>query len=197
MRGLSASTRRLSDPRVSGASWSLRRLPSGEPVAALPGLDRRPSPGAPLYEAADTLTCVQAIEKEHQPDVVLVDVNSWGGLAEAERWAAGDRRFVRRTGSLPNTTPATRSPYMPPFGPGLPPAHGPLGSAASTWCCGPFVFGHPRARGGAAMLNGVGVWLTSGASPTYPTPGTCSPGPSLMLVTRRPSRLNSRAGDWP
>lgn len=77
------------------------------------------------YEAADLRTAID----EHEPDVVLVDVNAWGALAEAERWATepdgrpGNRIFVE----LFPYTPAIPSRDTPPFGPGLPPARGPLG----------------------------------------------------------------------
>lgn len=65
------------------------------------------------HDAADLLA---AIEHE-QPDAVLVDVNSWGAQAAAERWG----------GQWASVCPypiALRSPDVPPFGPGLAPAHG-------------------------------------------------------------------------
>nr|BFE57908.1 glycosyltransferase [Dactylosporangium thailandense] len=73
------------------------------------------------FEAAD----LRAAIERHRPDVVLADVNAWGALAEAERWAAGraGRLFVE----VFPYTPAIPSRDAPPFGPGLPPAAGPLG----------------------------------------------------------------------
>jgi UDP:flavonoid glycosyltransferase YjiC (YdhE family) len=72
------------------------------------------------HEAPDLRTAIA----EYQPDVVLTDVNSWGGLAEAERWAgASGGLFVE----LFPYTPAIPSRDTPPFGPGLPLARGPLG----------------------------------------------------------------------
>jgi UDP:flavonoid glycosyltransferase YjiC (YdhE family) len=79
------------------------------------------------YEAAD----LSRVIDEHRPDVVLVDVNAWGALAEAERWAS-----AADGGSGPNGrlfvelfpyTPALPSRDTPPFGPGIPLARSPLG----------------------------------------------------------------------
>lgn len=61
----------------------------------------------------------RAIDEE-RPDAVLVDVNAWGAVAAAEAWAGPWAVFC------PYPLPL-RSHDVPPFGPGLPPAHGPLG----------------------------------------------------------------------
>ena len=60
--------------------------------------------------------------RDEQPDVVLVDINAWGALAAAERWGGPWATFCPYPMAL-------RSPQVPPFGPGLPPARGPLGRA--------------------------------------------------------------------
>lgn len=68
------------------------------------------------YDAPDLQ---QAIVAEH-PDALIVDINSWGALAVAEAWG----------GPWATYSPfplALSSPDAPPFGPGLPPARGPLG----------------------------------------------------------------------
>jgi MGT family glycosyltransferase len=70
------------------------------------------------HDAADL---GRAIEAE-QPDAVLVDINSWGALAAAERWGGPWAAFC------PYPLPL-RSRDAPPFGPGLRPVHGPLGRA--------------------------------------------------------------------
>lgn len=57
---------------------------------------------------------------DEAPDALLVDVNCWGALAAAEAW--GGRWAVFCPYPLP-----LRSRDVPPFGPGLPPARGPLG----------------------------------------------------------------------
>jgi len=57
---------------------------------------------------------------ELRPDAVLVDINAWGALAVAEAWAGPWAMYCSYP--LP-----IRSRDVPPFGPGLPPARGPLG----------------------------------------------------------------------
>jgi MGT family glycosyltransferase len=61
----------------------------------------------------------RAIEAE-QPDLVLVDVNSWGAISAAERWGGPWAVFCPYPLAL-------SSPDVPPFGPGLPPARGAAG----------------------------------------------------------------------
>ncbi len=58
----------------------------------------------------------RAIEHEG-PDVVVVDINSWGALAAAERWGGPWASFCPYPMAL-------RSADVPPFGPGLAPARG-------------------------------------------------------------------------
>lgn len=58
---------------------------------------------------------------EIRPDVLIVDVNSWGAAAAAEAWGG---RWL----SFSPYTPPLRSRGTPPFGPGLAPAGGPLGA---------------------------------------------------------------------
>ena len=65
---------------------------------------------------------LQSLIDEKHPDMLLTDVNTWGAAAVAERaglpWVA-----------ISPYTPVLRSKGWPPFGPGLPPARGPLGRA--------------------------------------------------------------------
>lgn len=61
----------------------------------------------------------RAIDEE-RPDAVLVDVNAWGAVAAAEAWGGPWAMFC------PYPLPL-RSRDVPPFGPGLRPARGPLG----------------------------------------------------------------------
>ncbi len=70
------------------------------------------------HDAPDLAGAIAAL----QPDAVLVDINSWGGLMAAEAW--GGPWAVLCPFPLP-----LRSPDAPPFGPGLAPARGPLGRA--------------------------------------------------------------------
>jgi len=68
------------------------------------------------HDAADLR---QAIDQE-RPDAVLIDVSAWGALAAAEAWAGPWAAFCTYPLPLPSRD-------VPPFGPGLPPARGPLG----------------------------------------------------------------------
>lgn len=68
------------------------------------------------YDAPDLHQAI-AVER---PDAVLVDINSWGGLAAAEAWGGAWATYC------PYPLPL-RSADVPPFGPGLPPARGLLG----------------------------------------------------------------------
>jgi len=55
-----------------------------------------------------------------RPDALIVDINSWGALAAAEAWGGPWAAFCPYPLAL-------RSRDVPPFGPGLAPARGPLG----------------------------------------------------------------------
>lgn len=68
------------------------------------------------HDAADLRRAIA----EQQPDIVLVDVNSWGASAVAQQWGGPWAAFCPYPLAL-------RSQQAPPFGPGLPPARGPLG----------------------------------------------------------------------
>ncbi|HEU5437679.1 MAG TPA: glycosyltransferase, partial [Ktedonobacterales bacterium] len=68
------------------------------------------------YDAPDLQ---QAIADE-RPDALIVDINSWGGLAAAEAWGGPWAAYCPYPLAL-------RSADAPPFGLGLPPARGPLG----------------------------------------------------------------------
>jgi MGT family glycosyltransferase len=61
----------------------------------------------------------QAIAEE-RPDALLVDVNTWGATAAAEAWGGPWAAFCPYPLPIPSRD-------VPPFGPGLPPARGPLG----------------------------------------------------------------------
>jgi UDP:flavonoid glycosyltransferase YjiC (YdhE family) len=61
----------------------------------------------------------KAIEAE-RPDAVIVDVATWGAMSAAEAWGGPWAAFCPHPLPLPSRD-------APPFGPGLPPARGPLG----------------------------------------------------------------------
>lgn len=58
----------------------------------------------------------------HRPEMLLVDINSWGSLMAAEAWGGPWAAFCPYPLAL-------RSRDAPPFGPGFAPARGPLGRA--------------------------------------------------------------------
>lgn len=70
------------------------------------------------YDAADLAEAIDS----WQPDLVVVDINSWGALAAAERWGGPWACFCPYPLAL-------RSRDVPPFGPGLPPPRGAAGRA--------------------------------------------------------------------
>lgn len=61
----------------------------------------------------------RAIEAE-RPDAVIVDIATWGAMSAAEAWGGPWAAFCPHPLPLPSRD-------APPFGPGLPPARGPLG----------------------------------------------------------------------
>lgn len=67
----------------------------------------------------DSLDLGAAIER-FEPDALIVDANAWGAMFRAEAWGGPWALF------FPYPMPLS-SKDVPPFGPGLPPARGPLG----------------------------------------------------------------------
>ena len=63
---------------------------------------------------------LRAAIAEERPDALIVDINSWGAMAAAEAWGGPWASFC------PYPLPLS-SRDAPPFGPGFPPARGPLG----------------------------------------------------------------------
>ncbi len=70
------------------------------------------------HEPADLRTAIAA----HRPDMLLVDCNCWGATAAAEAWGGPWGQWFPYPLPLPSVD-------VPPFGPGLAPAAGPLGRA--------------------------------------------------------------------
>lgn len=119
----------LDDWRASGTRAALRR--SVEVFAT-----------RARYDAPDLR---RAIEEEH-PDVLVIDIQSWGALAAAEAWGGPWAAFCPYPLPLPSRD-------APPFGPGLPPAQGPLGRMRDR-ALRPLVFGMLE-RTVVGRLNGV------------------------------------------
>lgn len=74
-----------------------------------------------IFERAghDSADLRRAID-DFEPDALVVDANAWGALGAAEAWGGPWALF------FPYPMPLS-SKDVPPFGPGLPPARGPLG----------------------------------------------------------------------
>ena len=87
--------------------WGARTAQQGLARAVRTFADRAPHDAADLRAAIDEL----------HPDLVLVDINSWGAIAAAEQWGGPLAVFCPYPLVL-------SSPDVPPFGPGLAPARG-------------------------------------------------------------------------
>ncbi|KAE8762332.1 glycosyltransferase, partial [Georgenia thermotolerans] len=157
----------LSDWRGRGARDSLRRS-----VGTFAG--RAPLDAADLGAAID----------RDRPDAVLVDINAWGAMAAAEAWGGAWAAYC------PFPLPLS-SADAPPFGPGLPPARGPLGRLRDR-LVRPLVMG-TIARTTLPPLNavraGVGVPPLASADDIYLAP------PLLLAMTAEPFEYPRR--DWP
>jgi MGT family glycosyltransferase len=68
------------------------------------------------HDAADLKTAIEL----HRPDALIVDANAWGAMFSAEAWGGPWALFVPYPLLLSSRD-------VPPFGPGLRPARGPLG----------------------------------------------------------------------
>jgi MGT family glycosyltransferase len=125
----------------------------------------------------------QAIADE-RPDALLVDINSWGGLAAAESWAGPWAAFCPFPMFL-------RSKDVPPFGPGLTPARGPLGRLRDR-VLRPIVLGTIE-RGMMPALNDVRSQM--GLSPLGRVDDLFLRPPLLIYMTAEP--FEYPRSDWP
>ncbi len=132
------------------------------------------------YDAPD----LQRAIAETDPDVVLVDVNSWGALMAAEAWGGPWAVFCPFPLAL-------RSLDAPPFGPGLAPARGPLGRARDR-LLRPLVFGTVE-RLGRPALNGIRKQV--GLDPVATVSEWFGRAPLLLYMTAEPFEYPRR--DWP
>ena len=132
------------------------------------------------HDAADLR---RAIGQE-RPDALLVDVNAWGAVAAAEAWAGPWATFC------PYPLPL-RSADAPPFGPGLPPARGPLGRLRDR-PLRPIVFGTLE-RTMVPPLNRVRGQL--GLAPVAGADDIFGRVPLLLYLTAEPLEYPRR--DWP
>ncbi|HEY1345804.1 MAG TPA: glycosyltransferase [Streptosporangiaceae bacterium] len=132
------------------------------------------------YDDADLRQAIGA----GRPDAILVDINSWGALATAERWGGPWAVFCPYPLAL-------RSRDVPPFGPGLPPAHGPLGRARDR-LLRPLVLGTIE-KTMLPPLNGVRA--AAGLPPLSEADEFFRRPPLLLYMTAEPFEYPRR--DWP
>jgi MGT family glycosyltransferase len=152
---------------------------AGNPQAALGRavrcfLDRAEYDGPDLREAI----------AEERPDALLVDINSWGGLAAAEAWGGPWAAFCPFPMFL-------RSRDVPPFGPGLAPARGPLGRLRDR-ALRPIVLGTIE-RGMLPALNNVRSRM--GLSPLARIDDLYLRPPLVIYMTAEP--FEYPRSDWP
>src|SRR5689334_3399720 len=134
--------------------------------------------------AAHDAPDLRAAIEEERPDACIVDIQTWGALAAAEAWGGPWAAFCPYPLPLPSRD-------APPFGPGLPPARGPLGRLRDL-ALRPLVFGTLE-RAALPMLNRVrrdlGLTDVADARDMFTRAG-------LMLVTTaEPFEYPRR--DWP
>lgn len=121
---------------------------------------------------------------EVRPDVVIVDINSWGALAAAEAWGGPWATFC------PYPLPLS-SRDAPPFGPGFPPARGPLGRLRDR-VARPLVMGMLE-RMLMPKVNAVRAQL--GLEPLADADAMFRRPPLLLYLTAEPFEYPRR--DWP
>jgi len=121
---------------------------------------------------------------QQRPDALLVDVNAWGALAAAEAWGGPWAMFCPYPLAL-------RSRDAPPFGPGRPPARGPLGRLRDQ-LLRPVVFGTLE-RAMVPPLNRIRGEL--GLAPVGGVDELFGRAPLLLYLTAEPFEYPRR--DWP
>ena len=132
------------------------------------------------FDAADLSDAIA----EERPDAVMVDINAWGAMAAAERWGGPWASFCPYPLAL-------RSPQVPPFGPGLSPAHGPLGRLRDL-LARPVVLGTIEKKM-LPPLNGVRTGL--GLAALGNTDDLFRRPPLLLYMTAEPFEYHRT--DWP
>lgn len=165
------------DPQIEAIEhddWQATSLPAalGRSVATFLARAR--------YDGPDLRTAIA----ETDPDVVIVDINTWGAMAAAEAWGGRWASFC------PYLLPVS-SREAPPFGPGFPPARGPLGRLRDR-LARPVVLGTLE-RTMMPKVNAVrrehGLEPLKNADALYGRP------PLLLCLTAEPFEYQRR--DWP
>ncbi len=164
------------EPAVQGGHDDyLARTPQGALKRALRTFARRAEFDVPAMRSAIEAT---------SPDALLVDVNTWGAQAVAEAsglaWATW----------CPFPLPLS-SPDVPPFGPGLSPAHGPVGRLRDAILRPLLTRGYARAFVPAVNRIRAGVGLAPLSSPTE----LYESAPLVLYMTAKP--FEYRRAQWP
>jgi MGT family glycosyltransferase len=121
---------------------------------------------------------------ETDPEVVIVDINSWGAMAAAEAWGGRWASFC------PYPLPVS-SRHAPPFGPGFAPARGPLGRLRDL-LARPIVLGTVE----RAMMPKVNVVRREhGLGPVRNADALYGRPPLLLYLTAEP--FEYPRPDWP
>ena len=131
----------------------------------------------------DAPDLTQAIA-DTDPDAVLIDINSWGGLTAAEAWGGPWAVFCPYPLALSSRD-------APPYGPGFAPARGPLGRVRDR-LARPLVLGSVERRVRPA-LNGIRQQL--GLAPVANVDDWFRSAPLLLYMTAEPFEYPRR--DWP
>jgi UDP:flavonoid glycosyltransferase YjiC (YdhE family) len=165
------------DPAIEAIEHDdyLARSPLGALRRAMRTFGRR----APL-EAGDLERAIDAL----QPDAVLVDINTWGAAAVAERWGGPWASWCPYPLPLPSRD-------APPFGPGFRPATGPLGRLRDR-LVGPPLLGVLE-RAVRPGVNGVRDRL--GLRPVTGAADLFTASPLLLAMTAEPFEYHRT--DWP
>ncbi|HUA74915.1 MAG TPA: nucleotide disphospho-sugar-binding domain-containing protein [Solirubrobacteraceae bacterium] len=137
-----------------------------------------------LARSREEVADLRAAIARHEPDALLVDCMTWGATAVAEAWGGPWAQWFPYPLPLP-------SPDVPPFGPGLRPAAGPLGRLRDA-LLRPAISG-AFARATLPQVNAtrrlVGVPPFRTASELFTTP------PLLLYMTAEP--FEYPRSDWP
>jgi MGT family glycosyltransferase len=132
------------------------------------------------HEVADLRSAIA----EHESDALLIDCMTWGATATAELWGGPWAQWFPYPLPLPSKD-------VPPFGPGLPPASGPLGRLRDA-ILRPVV-GTAFARATLPLVNRTRV--DAGAQPFRRIEEIFTTPPLLLYMTAEP--FEYPRSDWP
>jgi MGT family glycosyltransferase len=154
--------------------WHSRNPQKGLAAAVRAFCARAPFDSVDLRDAIET----------SRPDAVVVDINSWGASAAAESWGGPVATFCPYPIAL-------RSRDVPPYGPGIAPARGPIGRGRDA-LLRPVVLGAVE-RQMLPPLNSVRRGL--GLAPLAHADEVFRRPPLVLYLTAEPFEYPRR--DWP